>query len=396
MTTAVATNYCCAACGHVASARFGICGVCRSIGTARLTDEVPNPQKFRLHSAIVEESEKKREKKKTKETILEEWIGEAVEKEAAMPPPERPPPTRSLRISDELDLPIDVATETVAVLAKRGSGKTYFACVLVEEFARLGIPIVIIDPVGAMWGLSKNEDGRGEGLEIEIWGGEHATEEKINFYEDGERLARLAVTTGRRTPLLLDLSDLRVHERTHFACSFFEELYRLKNDSAFRTPLHVMVDEADLFAPQSPVDDRSKRMLLSLEDIVRRGRSRGLGGTFITQRPSVLHKNILSQTQVLVAFRLTSPHDRDAIDEWIKTNGEEYERAALLSSLPVLEKGQAWFWSPGWKSEDAPEGLFKKVRVRRRRTFDSSATPRVEVCLGESQGASLLDNEDPE
>jgi len=57
-----------------------------------------------------------------------------------------------------------------------------------------------------------------------------------------------------------------------------EELHR-KN----RNPLHLVIDEADAFAPQKPRPDET-RMLGALDEIVRRGRIRGLGCTLVTQR----------------------------------------------------------------------------------------------------------------
>lgn len=47
------------------------------------------------------------------------------------------------------------------------------------------------------------------------------------------------------------------------------------------------------------------------------------------------------------------------------------ERDALMASLPSLPIGTAWFWSPGWLD------VFKRVKIRERETFDSSATPKI-------------------
>jgi len=41
---------------------------------------------------------------------------------------------------------IGVATSVIAVLGKRGSGKTYFAGVLEEELAENGIPFIVLRP----------------------------------------------------------------------------------------------------------------------------------------------------------------------------------------------------------------------------------------------------------
>lgn len=149
--------------------------------------------------------------------------------------------------------------------------------------------------------------------------------------------------------------------------NFAERLYHAKGMK--RDALHVAVDEADAFAPQNPRPE-SARLLGAMEDLVRRGRSRGLGLTLITQRPASLNKNVLTQAEVLVVFQLVGPLDRKAIDEWVKVNGAEEERAQLLASIASLPVGTAWVWSPSWLK------TFQKIAVRRRRTFDSSATPK--------------------
>ncbi len=112
-------------------------------------------------------------------------------------------------------------------------------------------------------------------------------------------------------------------------------------------------------------------MLGAVEDLVRRGRARGLGVTLITQRPAVLHKDVLTQVQVLIALRMVAPHDREAIDTWVRVHGTPEQRDELMASLPSLPVGNAWVWSPGWLD------LFQRVAIRRRETFDSSATPKM-------------------
>ena len=39
-----------------------------------------------------------------------------------------------------IEVPINAATKTFAILAKRGAGKTYTAGVLAEEFNRVSVP----------------------------------------------------------------------------------------------------------------------------------------------------------------------------------------------------------------------------------------------------------------
>ena len=85
----------------------------------------------------------------------------------------------------------------------------------------------------------------------------------------------------------------------------------------------------------------------------------------------MLNKNVLSQTEVLIALQTTAPQDKVAIDAWVKENGDEEERDELMQGLAKLPKGVAWVWSPQWLE------CFERVHIRQRRTFDSSATPKV-------------------
>src|SRR5436189_299396 len=58
-----------------------------------------------------------------------------------------------LRISSKFSIPTDAVTQTFAILAKRGVGKTYTASVMAEEMLKANLPVVIADPIGVWWGL---------------------------------------------------------------------------------------------------------------------------------------------------------------------------------------------------------------------------------------------------
>jgi hypothetical protein len=266
-----------------------------------------------------------------------------------------------LNISDNLKLPLEAVTQTFAILAKRGVGKTYTGAVMVEEMLAAKQQVVVADPIGVWWGLRSSADGKGDGFPIVVFGGEHAD---VPLEEhSGEVIAGAIVENGFSA--ILDLSLLRKGAQVRFMTAFAEALYRLN-----RKPLHLAVDEADAFAPQRPMKGE-ERLLGSFEDIVRRGRARGLGVTLITQRAAVLNKNVLTQIEVLIVLRTISPQDREAIETWTVVHGTPKQLEQLSESLASLPIGTAWFWSPGWLD------VFKKVEVRQRITFDSSSTPKV-------------------
>src|SRR5690348_2403527 len=78
-----------------------------------------------------------------------------------------------LKISNSLSLPLEAVTQTFAVLAKRGVGKTYTGAVLAEEMLKAGQQIVVSDPVGVWYGLRSSASGKSEGFPVVVFGGEH-------------------------------------------------------------------------------------------------------------------------------------------------------------------------------------------------------------------------------
>lgn len=281
----------------------------------------------------------------------------------------------ALRIAKGYTLPVDLAGETIAILAKRGAGKTNTATVLVEELVDAAVQVVVLDPVGAWWGLRSSASGERAGLDIPILGGHHGD---IPLEQTaGALIADVALDTRRS--LVLDLSELPSKAAVgRFVTDFAERLYRKKKPDSL---LHLVLEEADSFAPQKVRG--SERMQGAIEQIVRRGRSRGLGVTLITQRSAVLSKDVLTQADVLIVMRTTGPHDLRAIREWIDSRGDE-RGADVLSSLPGLATGEAWIWNP-------ERDILDRVAVRARSTFDSSRTPRAGETLAEPKRTADID-----
>jgi hypothetical protein len=266
-----------------------------------------------------------------------------------------------LRIAPGLHLDPDyVGGGTFALLAKKGAGKTYTGRVMAEEFWKAKVPFVVLDPMGAWWGLRSSADGAGEGIPVAIFGGEHADAPLERG--GGQVLADLVVDEG--LSMVLDMKTLgsRAAER-EFAKAFLERLYRRN-----RELVHLFMDEADLFAPQKP-QAGDQPLLGVTENIVRRGRNAGIGITLITQRPAVLNKDVLTQVDGLVAMRITGLTDRNAIDDWVRGHDDPELAAKVKPTLAGLANGECWWWVPELD-------VLKQVQVRASETFDSSPTRR--------------------
>lgn len=265
-----------------------------------------------------------------------------------------------LRISGSLSLPLDFVTSTQVILAQKGKGKSYTAAVEAEELLDANQQIVVVDPTGAHWGLRSSPDGKSSGYSIAVLGGEHAD---VPLEATAGEVIADAIA-AEHFSAILDMSLFRKGEALRFMAAFLETLYR-KN----RSPLHLFIDEADSYCPQKMFGPEQARCLGAAEDIVRRGRIRGIGCTLITQRPQVLNKDVLTQADMLTTLGMNHPKDLDAISAWVAVHGDPAKAKTMIGSLPSLPKGDAWVWNP---SID----LFKRVTIRERHTFDSGRTPK--------------------
>ena len=153
-----------------------------------------------------------------------------------------------IKISSSLSLPLDVVTQTVAVLAKRRAGKSYTMRRIVEQLFNCGQQVVLVDPKGDQWGVRYAADGKAAGLSIIILGGERG--DVPLEANSGEIVAKLVVE--ERVSAVLDLSLFRKNEVATFMTGFLENLYRMKAREQYRTPMMLVMDEADAIAPQKP------------------------------------------------------------------------------------------------------------------------------------------------
>jgi hypothetical protein len=269
-----------------------------------------------------------------------------------------------MRIADNLELPIGAVTQKIALLARSGAGKTNTAVVIVEELLAAGQQVVILDPPGAWWGLRSSADGRKPGYPVVRLGGLHG--DVPLEPSAGAVVADLVVDHGLSA--VIDLSEFTDSDMARFAGAFAQRLYARKNQN--RDPMMLVLEEADELAPQNPKGEGPVSMMLHhIERIAKRGRMRGIGLLMISQRSAALNKHVLSQAEVMVAMQTTAPQDIAAIDDWVKSHGDAARRQQLLSEIAGLPVGAGFVWSPSWL------GIFQRVTFRKRRTFDSSATP---------------------
>jgi hypothetical protein len=247
-------------------------------------------------------------------------------------------------------------------LGTSGSGKTYNAGGGIERLLQAGARVVIVDPLGVWWGLRLLADGKAASpFNVAIFGGPHG-DLPLNEHS-GALIGETSATMAESC--IIDLSEFasKAADR-RFMVAFLETLYR----KAGGEPFHLIVDEADLFAPQKP--GKGDEVLLGhMENIVRRGRVKGFIPWLISQRPAVLNKNVLSQVDGLIAFMLTASHDRNALDAWIEGQADPGQGKQIKDALPTLPIGTGVVWLPRRQ-------ILETAAFPAKLTFDSSRTPK--------------------
>lgn len=266
-----------------------------------------------------------------------------------------------LKISPELSLPLDAASDVTAIVGRRGRGKTTAAVVLVEEAFRAGVRFCVVDPTGAWWGLRSSRDGKSPGIPCVVFGGKHAM---VPLEPTAGKVIAEFVADPTQPSAIIDVKPWSRGEQVRFLADFLSTLYQ-KNDA----PILLVLDEADQVAPQGKAESPGENVMLgAAQRLVKLGRVSGFGVVLVTQRPASLNKNVLNMAGILMAFGLTGPQDHKAVLDWMRHRADEGKAKEILASLPGLARGTAWVWAPEME-------LLARVAMRDRTTFDSSATP---------------------
>lgn len=272
-------------------------------------------------------------------------------------------PPRGLEIGEHMTLPLKWMTMASVVYGARGSGKSTLGRVLAEEIANHAQRFCAIDPTGAWWGLKSSESGTDEGLPVVIFGGDHA--DLPLEPTAGATIADLVVELPQS--IIIDLERFSKGKQITFLGAFFDRLYDKNRD-----PLLLLMDEAQRYAPQRPMSTEASITLGTVEDIVKLGRKHGIGPVVFTQRGSGLNKEVSELADVLIAFRTPGVLDQGRVKDWLEGNVTKSQMDVVMNQLSGLETGVAVF-----ASAHPDLSFFRTIRVRRPRTFDSSATPEV-------------------
>jgi hypothetical protein len=254
-------------------------------------------------------------------------------------------------------------TQRLVIVGRSGYGKTNVAKGSgVEPLLAARGRVGIMDPTDSWYGLRTKPDGKTPAYKVVIFGGEHGD---LPLNEDAGAVMGRALAKAEDS-WIISLDSMKTeHAREKFAAAFLESLYEFN-----RSPINLIIDEAETFAPQNAATPLQNTMTSRVNSIVKRGRKRGFVPWLITQRPADVSKAVISQADALIALNLTLPHDRNAIMSYVKDHDEDGTAAAMFKAMPSLPRGEAIVWWPGGK-------ILERRKFPLSRTFDSGKAPEL-------------------
>lgn len=254
-------------------------------------------------------------------------------------------------------IPLDALDDRAAWLGTSGSGKSYNVMTALELLGDSGHRFIAIDPMDVMYGLRLGLDGKtASRFTVPIFGGKHGD---LPLTASAGALIGETVATMAESAIICTAEIKEAANERRFMLAFLRALYRY----ADTRPVHLILDEADMWAPQLIMDKTGEATTLlgQVSNIVRRGRVRGFIPWLISQRPAALSKDVLSQLDTLVTFQLTIEPDVKAVRPYIG--------ADLAKDLPGLAVGTGIIYAPR-------RGIQEVRPFPLKTTYDSSRTPK--------------------
>lgn len=273
-----------------------------------------------------------------------------------------------------LPIPLKAMQNNGLILGKPGAGKSALARVLFEHEVDSEHRAIFVDPMGDAAGIRLTVDGKPSRFkDVAIVGGPHA--DLHITADDGAKTGKFVALS--RASFLVDLSDMLQSEQLRFMGGFADQLYE-----AMAVPAILLVDEAHLFAPQER-GEASSFLINRMTRLNSQGRKRGIFLWLMTQRPARISKNIIAGTETLVAMKMTTPRDLDAMETWLSAHDPEQGKNAR-QAVPKLKVGEAIVWNPAAE-------FFAQVQFPFHSTFDSGRTPEHGETIGKIEIPKVTD-----
>lgn len=149
------------------------------------------------------------------------------------------------------------------------------------------------------------------------------TDKKYNSVK--EYIASLVTTKDNKKAQIININLEDVDDRfARTITKIFSRMFLLfgkTNEARASIPLHIMLEEAHRYVKEDTDQDLIGYNIF--ERIAKEGRKHGIILDLITQRPTDLNSNVISQLDNFIIFKITHPLDLEYIEKMIPNMSEE-------------------------------------------------------------------------
>lgn len=246
-------------------------------------------------------------------------------------------------LSDSISFPLELIYQVLFVGGKRGSGKSFTAGVMMEEFNRLGLQFVCFDTLDAHGGLSSLN-----GVEAI----NPSRQETINM----TKLVNKLKNSG--SSVVVNMSGLPLEMQQKVIAEYCEAI--LAADMHNRG-LMTLFEECQDFVPQMGRPESFPAIVR----LCKLGRAKGYGAILISQRPAAVSKEALSQASIYMIHNVINTKDLDALKEQLSFGTDKATIKKILDGITYAEAGEMVCYAPEYFKEQGYVVVGKVDRPRR-------------------------------
>ncbi len=238
---------------------------------------------------------------------------------------------------------VQVVGRAILCLGQRGSGKSNFAALFIEQMCKLFLPAVIFDYLIDFDTLPQvlpncRIGGHPEWTDAYKYEGNYWEVDVVN----AEEVGYLIRENGGQ--LVIEVPS---YPNNEYAAKVIVGVIKgmvawaNERDSKKRLPALVALDEAQQFLPQSQTETEILSTFKKLNEI---GRHYGLTPALFTQRAARINKDVIGGTEIYILMRQTLPQDLKVCEDLIgKENVDRKQIAGFESGdALVFEGGEAF------------------------------------------------------
>jgi uncharacterized small protein (DUF1192 family) len=283
---------------------------------------------------------------------------------------------------------LDTVEDHCAVIGMTGSGKTHFLKIFAKELSP-AIKLTIVDPEGAFGDL------RFSRKTIIVGKGRPSAHIDIALSPDNAGSAADVLCHYDIPIVVLNIQGFEIDEQDEFVFNYVTQLWRNYRFEENLPPHRLIIDEVQLFAPQSKDEKKLSKNLL--RDMAARSRKFNIPLTVATQEPQSVFKPILNQTSYRVFLQMAKGTAMDAVARHLPASVINAPgKVDVKDMIASMNRGDALFMIRNnakrvhIRPDDGPHPINEKGEVAVQLPFDDGVLDRLRGLISSNQVADSI------